>query len=243
MVGPKGDQGPIGLTGPTGSQGPGGGSGPAGPTGPTGPTGVAAPVVTGAVNCIPPATSCTYKVGDTGPGGGLIFFVDYFDQFTDLNYLEAAPQGWGNLITVNQGSLTGETTGSTTVDPLMRWCSNTNTLLNLNDWSNSGVGKGATNTATADIACAGGAIQAAADYAGGGKTDWFLPSVSEAVLMYANLRQIGFGGFIHVDAFNDYYWTSSEVNATEAWLMGFRYGTPDLDRKNLTYYVRPVRAF
>lgn len=239
MAGPKGDQGPIGLTGATGPRGLSGGSGPAGPTGPTGPTGVAAPVVTGAANCIPPATSCTYKVGDTGPGGGIIFFVDYFNQYVGINYLEAAPQGWGNNISVNPG----EATGSTTVDPLMKWCSDTTTLLNLNDWSNSGVGKGATNTATAGIACTAGAIQAAADYEGGGKTDWFLPSVSEAVLMYANLRQIGVGGFIHVDQFDDYYWTSSEVNATEAWLMGFRYGTPDLDLKAFIFYVRPVRAF
>jgi hypothetical protein len=31
------------------------------------------------------------KIGAKGPGGGLIFFVDYNDQSPDFNYLEAAP--------------------------------------------------------------------------------------------------------------------------------------------------------
>jgi len=235
MVGPQGAQGPIGLPGLNGSSG---GSGPAGATGATGATGasgVAAPIVTGA-NCI--GTKCTYKIGDTGPGGGIIFFVDYNDIYTGVNYLEAAPVGWGNAITVNQGGLTGETTGSATVDPLMKWCSDTTTLLNLNLWTHSGVGKGATNTSTADTACAGGAIQAAADYAGGSNTDWFLPSIGEAMLMYTNMRQIGVGGFVA-----DYYWSSSENVATNAWIQSFVFGYQNGNGKDATYYVRPVRAF
>lgn len=232
MVGPAGERGPIGLTGATGPQGPGGGSGPAGPQGATG---VAAPVVTGS-NCI--GTKCTYKIGDTGPGGGIIFFVDYFDQYTGINYLEAAPQGWGNGITVNQGGLTLETTGSTTVDPLMAWCSDTDTLLGLNDWSNSGVGKGATNTSTADTTCAGGAIQAAADYAAAGITDWFLPSLGELMLMYTNMRQAGVGGFAAW-----YYWSSSEYNRSIPWGQYFISGQQTTLNKASGFYVRPIRAF
>ena len=242
MIGPKGEQGLTGLTGATGPQGPGGASGgsgpagaagPAGPAGPAGAAGITAPVVTGA-DCIPPATSCTYKIGDTGPGGGLIFFVDYFNQYAGLNYLEAAPQGWGNGIAVSAG----ETTGSTTVDPLMEWCSNTTTLLGLNAWSNSSVGAGATNTSKADETCTGGAIQAAADYAGGSQTDWFLPSIGELMLMYTNLRQAGVGGFVA-----DYYWASSDFNASNAWFQDFGVGVQDYNRKDVPSYVRPVRAF
>lgn len=124
-----------------------------------------------------------------GPGWRADLFVDYNDQYADFNYLEAAPMGWGNAITVNQGGLTGETSGSATVDPLMKWCSNTSSLLGLDAWANSAVGVGGSNTSTADTTCAGGAIQAVSDYAGGTKTDWFLPSVGEAMLMYTNLRQ------------------------------------------------------
>jgi len=173
----------------------------------------------------------------TGPGGGAIFFVDYNDQYAGFNYLEAAPQGWGDGITVNQGGLTGETTGSTTVDPLMKWCSDT-TLLGLDAWSYSGVGKGATNTSKADTTCAGGAIQAAADYAGGSQPDWFLPSVGEAMLMYTNLRQAGVGGFVEPG-----YWSSSERSASVAWYQYFYGGYQTSDNKSSYYYVRPVRAF
>ena len=180
------------------------------------------------------------KIGMTGPGGGVIFFVDYNDQYVGLNYLEAAPQGWSNgLPNVNLGDVTGEIPGTATVDPKMKWCSNTSSLLGLNAWSNSAVGAGASNTSTADTTCAGGAIQAASDYAGGSQSDWFLPSVGEAMLMYTNLRQQGVGGFA-----SDYYWSSSEYDATSAWIQLF-YGGPQFSDygKASTLYVRPVRAF
>ena len=175
----------------------------------------------------------------TGPGGGLIFFVDYNDQYAGLNYLEAAPVGWGNAITVNQGGLTDETSGSATVDPMMKWCSDTTSLLGLDAWSNSAVGTGASNTSTADAMCAGGAIQAASDYSGGSQTDWFLPSVGEAMLMYTNLRQVGVGGFASGN-----YWSSSEDFADYAWFRNFYYGGyQDFHGKASSDYVRPVRAF
>ncbi len=179
------------------------------------------------------------KIGTTGPGGGLIFFVDYNDQYSDLDYLEAAPVGWGNGITVDQGDLTGETTGSSTADPQMKWCSDTSLLLGLRAWANSAVGTGGSNTSTADTPCAGGAIQAVADYAGGSKTDWFLPSLGEAMLMYTNLRQVGVGGFSSSGG----YWSSSEASAFYAWRQYFSEGTQTNSSKTATNYVRPVRAF
>ena len=180
------------------------------------------------------------KIGMTGPGGGVIFFVDYNDQYVGLNYLEAAPQGWSNgLPNVNLGDVTGEIPGTATVDPKMKWCSNTSSLLGFNAWSNSAVGAGASNTSTADTTCAGGAIQAASDYAGGSQSDWFLPSVGEAMLMYTNLRQQGVGGFA-----SDYYWSSSEYDATSAWIQLFYGGHQFSDYgKASTLFVRPVRAF
>lgn len=245
LQGVKGDTGERGLTGPQGLTGASGSAGAAGSAGANGSNGAAgaagsdgssAPTVTG-TDCI--GAKCTYKVGDTGPGGGIIFFVDYNDIYTSIKYLEAAPVGWGSSITVNQGGLTGETTGSATVDPVMKWCSDTSTLLSLDLWTHSGVGKGATNTSTADTTCAGGAIQAAADYAGGSKIDWFLPSVGEVMLMYTNMRQIGVGGFVSYS----YYWSSSENSATYAWIQYFLGGYQDLSFKSGARYVRPVRAF
>ena len=180
----------------------------------------------------------------TGPGGGPVFFIDYNDQYpsfcpiVNCNYLEAAPAGWGNGVLVNQGGLTGETTGSAVSDPLMKWCSVPATLFNPNLWSNAGVGKGATNTSTADATCTGGAIQVVADYEANGKTDWFLPSIGEAMLMYENMRQLGVGGFML-----NPYWTSSESGTNNAWRQYFNNGDQTNNAKNTTDYVRPIRAF
>ena len=46
-----------------------------------------------------------YEVGDLGPGGGLIFFVDNNDQLLGVNYLEATPtdlgaHSWGEALRV-----------------------------------------------------------------------------------------------------------------------------------------------
>ena len=248
-TGAKGDTGAAGVKGDTGATGAKGDTGATGAKGDTGDTGAAGTNGTNGTNATVAITQLSIcgvggtslcKIGMTGPGGGLIFFVDYNDQYAGLNYLEAAPVGWGNGITVNEGGLTGETTGSSTVDPLMKWCSNTSSLLGLNAWSNSAVGAGASNTSTADTTCTGGAIQAASDYAGGSKSDWFLPSVGEAMLMYTNLRQAGVGGFA---PFN--YWSSSEVAHDVAWVQNFMGGAQDYGDfgKSQVRSVRPVRAF
>jgi len=235
QTGANGISGAAGAKGDTGAAGAKGDAGTAGTNGTNGTNATVA--ITQQSICGAGGTSLC-KVGMTGPGGGLIFFVDYNDQYAGLNYLEAAPIGWGNAITVNQGGLTGETSGSATVDPLMKWCSNTSSLLGLDAWANSAVGVGGSNTSTADTTCAGGAIQAVSDYAGGTKTDWFLPSVGEAMLMYTNLRQGGVGGFA-----SGSYWSSSELDAPNAWSQHFTYGYQYYDLKTFTSYVRPVRAF
>jgi hypothetical protein len=241
MVGPKGDQGQAGLPGAQGAAGAPGAQGPAGAPGANGTNATIA--ITELLLCDGPDAGTVAdekcKIGMTGPAGGVIFFVDYNDQYVGFNYLEAAPQGWGNGIAVNQGGLAGETTGTNTSDPEMKWCSDSTTLLNLNNWSNSGVGKGATNTATADTTCAGGAIQAAADYAAGGFTDWFLPSMGEGLLMSTNLRQAGVGGLLE-----ERYWSSTEASFNSALCFGVVTGGVISNViKTSLFFVRPVRAF
>jgi hypothetical protein len=177
------------------------------------------------------------KIGMNGPGGGLIFFVDYNDQYTGFDYLEAAPQGWSNgLLNVNLGGVTGETPGTATVDPSMKWCSNTSSLLGLDAWDKRAVGIGGTNTTTADLTCTSGAVQAASDLVLGGKDDWVLGSLGEMKLMYDNLQ--GVGGFA-----SDFYWSSSESDAYNAWFQYFGSGVQGYDGKTYASYVRPVRAF
>ena len=167
------------------------------------------------------------KIGMTGPGGGLIFFVDYNDQYAsfcatgDCNYLEASPAN--------------ATSGT--------WCSDTSTGLGLTGWDKSAVGAGRTNTTTADTTCTTGAVQTAVDYTapsfnGVAKDDWWLGSIGEMMLMYTNLRQAGVGGFSL-----DFYWSSSENDASDAWLQYFNRGSVIYSTKNYAWYVRPVRAF
>ena len=215
----------------------------AGPAGPKGDTGAAGTNGTNATVAITQQSICGVggtslcKIGMTGPGGGLIFFVDYNDQYAGFDYLEAAPQGWSNgLLNVNLGGVTGETAGTATVDPEMKWCSDTSSLLGLNAWDKRAVGIGGTNTTTADITCTSGAVQAASDLELGGKDDWVLGSLGEMKLMYDNLQ--GVGGFS-----TDTYWSSSEGAANNAWTQLFYNGFQGNGGKANSYYVRPVRAF
>jgi hypothetical protein len=216
--------GPAGATGPAGPAGAAGATGATGPAGPAGSGGsgggASAPVATG-TDCI--ASKCTYKIGDTGPGGGIIFFVDYNDQYSGLNYLEAAPQSC-------------EGTSKT-------WSSDTtNSLAAVTGWAGRAVGAGKANSAAM---IANGATSYTADTSGaaffaeastcGSKDDWFLGSLGEMELMYNNHQGVG-------DFASGNYWTSSEAYASEAWYQNFFFGSY-LTQKTSTSYVRPVRAF
>ncbi len=182
-----------------------------GATGATGATGAAA------------GSGFTYKLGDTGPGGGFIFFVDYNDQFPAFKYLEAAPAP--DLTSV-------------------AWCAGgkgaDTSVADLDTWPANAVGRGQTNTNAMMVpgVCGSGAANSADAYSVGGATDWFLPSLGEMMLMLTNLRQAGVGGFVNND-----YWSSGEGSPTVAWNQNFDGGGQDAVSKNLILPVRPARAF
>jgi hypothetical protein len=215
MVGPKGDQGPIGLTGVTGAQGSGGGSGPAGPQG-----------VAGSNATLTCAQGGTCELGNTGPGGGKVFYVQTPTAAAPWRYMEAAPNTWSG--------------GS--ADPTIAWCSNTaNFVPNLLTGVTAGVqtskaiGAGYTNTQKMLRGCTFGAANAAAAYNGGGKSDWHLPSKDELNQLYSQTANVG--GFEP-----EYYWSSSEEIAGSSWGSSFG-GGEGYGLKSDTKYVRPVRAF
>jgi len=66
--------------------------------------------------------------------------------------------------------------------------------------------------------------------------DWYLPSKYELNLLY--LQKAVVGGFA-----NNYYWSSFEASATNAWYQDFSTGNQDNSGKNYQWYVRAVRAF
>lgn len=181
-----------------------------------GPTGATGPVW---------ASTFTYKVGDTGPGGGIIFFVDRHDEYSGFTYLEVAPvstqvqRTWAPSSPVNYQSVAVSGADSKALGAGYQ-----NTL--------DIVAQGHTDTATS-------AAKYCDALTSGGKSDWYLPSISELVMFYNVVHfGLGVGGFSSV-----VYWSSSEVDADNAHILNFNNGSPYFDGKFADFYVRPVRKF
>jgi len=158
-------------------------------------------------------TEC--RVGDTGPGGGIVFYDAGTDQPWG-RYLEAAPAGWSGVD-----------------DPEEVWCDpDDSDVLGTQET----IGSGAANTKLIAAACRSGAANTLSDYDGGGKTDWFLPSKDELNPLYEQRDSVGgFGPGL--------YWSSSQYGAYDAWRQSFSNGNQYSNGKSLTFGVRPVRAF
>lgn len=211
----------VGETGPTGSTGP---------TGPTGANGANGSNAT--LSC---AQGGTCIIGDNGPGGGKVFYVQTPTANAPWRYLEAAPNTWSG----------------DTADPEMVWCSATSNYLRLlstgatptSTSTLTSVGSGFRNTKMMLGVCTFGAANLAASYNGGGKSDWFLPSKDELYQMY--LQKTVVGGFLL-----NFYWSSSEAtsddpaeNGTLGWRMYSSIGIGSMNFKSESNGVRPVRAF
>lgn len=160
------------------------------------------------------------KVGSTGPGGGIVFYVHSTRQAWG-QYLEMAPEGWS---------------GSTR-DPQAKWgCSATSIA-----GTSGEIGSGAANTDRILSACAedGIAARKARAYQGAGFSNWSLPSSGEAERMMLYLQRIGkLSGYV-------YYWTSTQSLEDAAFSGEFMdgYVYQMSRRKSLAYQVRPIRAF
>lgn len=161
-----------------------------------------------------------YKIGDRGPAGGWVFY----DKGTLKNgwrYLEAA------------------------ASDLPR--KNTQWYANYDEYIKTGaietaIGTGITNTKKIIQAQGNGyyAASLCVDYNGGGKKDWFLPSIEELNLMYKRLYKKGIGAFDK----NGFYWSSSEhVKGYSARSLIFEDGSYYIHDKRVENDVRPIRAF
>ena len=179
----------------------------------------------------------TYALGDTGPGGGLVFLIS-----GGLTY-EMAPKTWG----------ANETTG-------IEWCNNTSS--DVTGAVGTAVGTGSANTTAIDAACTSGAGQSAADYSANGLSDWFLPSKDELNAMCYYSRNLtaspdptvscyGVAGTTQNGTFaagtygfaSVYYWSSSQFSSNDARDQFFDNGYRNLGTKANALRVRPVRAF
>jgi hypothetical protein len=169
----------------------------------------------------------TCVVGNTGPGGGIVFYVQTATAAAPWRYLEAAPNTWSGGVE----------------DPAIAWCSladdevrllTTGTQLSIQTLT--AIGSGFRNTKMMLGTCTFGAANMAASYNGGGKSDWFLPSKGELNALYSAKATIG--GFQE-----SFYWTSFEASTGDAYYKHFQNGDENFRAKSENNYVRPVRAF
>lgn len=157
----------------------------------------------------------TWVVGKRGPAGGWIFY-DKGEYSDGWRYFEAAPDD--HPVKVTWGC-------SGTSIPAAKGLS-------------AGTGKANTEAIIKKCGEQGIAARAAADYRGGGKNDWFLPSKTELNGMFENLHSRKIGGFA-----NDKYWSSSEDSRSLAWFQSFFYRYQTEDSKDEKKRVRAMRVF
>ena len=170
-----------------------------------------------------PSESTSFKIGDRGPAGGIIFYDK--GTFSDgWQYLEVAP-------------VETEFTAEWSKQSIGRWS-------NLNDVKD-GIGFGKSNTEYIDTeARRNGYNRPAAQLCVGlnfkSFNDWFLPSIGELDLIYKNLKQKGLGGFG-----NNLYWSSSMVRdkGYRAWYIRFNDGRRIYGEVTNALSVRAIRAF
>ena len=169
------------------------------------------------ISCSSPVPVPVYEIGDTGPAGGLIFYVK--DSDSDVwKYLEAAPSDQGSDIAWGcRGTLIDGADGNA-------------------------VGAGAQNTIDIVTGCstAGIAAKICDDLVLGDYSDWYLPSKDELNLMYINLSLNGRGGFDSLTP----HWSSTELDANSAYIQYLDNGSQTQSNKdNAFYLVRAVRSF
>lgn len=159
-----------------------------------------------------------YRIGDTGPGGGIVFYVNSTPFKGDYKYLEVTPQ---------------DISGSTV------WCDPSKTLVGGNTaWQTQPHGSGASATDTIASQCITSAASIAKGYVSPtGKSDWYLPTVGEASLIRSALLSAGLG----IPDSN--IWTSSEFDANLAWMEDLRTGIQNMDYKYHKWAVRAIRKF
>jgi hypothetical protein len=188
------------------------------------------------------AEAATYVVGETGPGGGIIFYYAEAGfscgptRSLTCKYLEAAPSGW------NGG-------GS---DPTRRWANVTYEMTTVNNPSSpqtataTAIGWGYRNTraiilqGNTDSGTIAAALADSHSVTVGGVLvdDWYLPSNDELTAIYDNGAIVGglFQGF-------DWYWSSTEASGGSALMQMMDRFNAGGDDKSSPRLVRPIRAF
>jgi len=222
------------------------------------------PVAGGSSSC---ATGGPYALGDIGPGCGLVFLIS-----GGLRY-EMAPKTWSGSGTPDSAKIWTTTaafcydSGLSTADQDCQTNGvypGTTVAQAASSTASYSVGMGSANTAAIKARMTAGSVASsdyaagmASAYAGGGLTDWFLPSWDELNAMCNYSRTwtgtpstgtctgaqngpfaAGTYGFASAN-----YWSSSQMYGNLACFQSFANGLTDIASKYDALQVRPVRAF
>ena len=169
----------------------------------------------------PGTTPITYAIGDTGPGGGIVFYDK--GEYTDgWRYLEAASDDQGT----------------------MAWCNCASySRCTVTDAVGTAIGTGKANTTAIIVAhpdddYTNNAAKATQGTIGS-KSDWFLPSVEELKEMYKAIGKPGIPT-------TGFFWSSSEDKTNYTFAIGLGFddgGSGSMDKDSGSDGVRAVRAF
>ena len=166
-------------------------------------------------------------VGDTGPGGGTVFYVD-MSRPAGSQYWEVG----GDLGTADWGCYPVDIVGTGTA-----------------------IGSGAANTSLINAGCGTAGIAArVASTPAGGYSDWFLPSLDELnqLCKYARNQSTSpanqavvcdSSGTLRPGFIGDWYWSSSQNTQYNAKAQYFPNGDADFNGKGNPFPIRAVRAF
>jgi hypothetical protein len=187
-------------------------------------------------------TEALCALGDTGPGGGMVFYAGAAFTMTgatcntNCHYLEWAPVSWASTQSQNASFNvpgTSTTDARATLMPSNLLVGTTTSFgsgLNNTSLMANAVGSGTSSTNAAKAAL----LYAANDSSAG---QWFLPSRDELVALYqSSVRSLG-----NFQALN--LWSSSEVNAVNNYQVTMETGDVTAEARGNPKLFRPIRAF
>jgi uncharacterized repeat protein (TIGR02543 family) len=160
----------------------------------------------------------TYEIGDTGPAGGIVFYINPESEVDGWRYLEA----W----TEDEGSYQWKTSDTSTTG------------------TSTAIGTGYANTYIAMAGTAHPAAERARNATHGGYSDWFLPSMDELNLIYGYEGVIGgFESSGYWSSSETTYYSNQYLNHYSAFYKFFPNGLLGDSQKSYSKQVRVVRAF
>ena len=190
-------------------------------------------------NCV---TENICALGDTGPGGGTVFYVGAAFTMTgatcntSCRYLEWAPVSWASTQSQNASFNvpgTSTTDARATLMPsnlLVGTSTSFGSGLNNTSLMANAVGSGTSSSNAAKAAL----LYAASDSSAG---QWFLPSRDELVALYqSSVRSRG-----NFQALN--LWSSSEVSSVNNYQVSMDTGDVTAENRGIPKLFRPIRAF